>query len=160
MAMITCAVAIFGPTLLGIIALSNTVSDDAQVVLVVGGIFIGAFLLLSILFGARGITHGVKRGPWNNFDCQVKAGLLGLFVMLALPVGTIFTRQASTTDNFSKVSELRKELQEMQSSLGDKLEALNQSVDANAAEINRLGTGIEGLRQDIDALEVTLPQRD
>ena len=153
LALITCAVAVFGPTLLGIIALFNVVNDEGRVVLVLGGICTGLLLLLSIMFGALGITHGVKPGPWNRFDCQAKAGLLGLLVLLCLPVGILIFWQAPANDQVDKVNELRKELQEMRSTLTTKLDALDQSADENTAEINRLGTGIKGLRKEIEALK-------
>lgn len=58
---------------------STHFNNAASMIIAVSGI---CCLLISVLFGGRGIAYGVRSGPENSFNKQAISGLVGLILLV------------------------------------------------------------------------------
>jgi hypothetical protein len=108
-ALIGAALAVLVGVILAAFGIIDKLSPFGSAVITTLGASGVVLLLASAIAGGRGISYGIRPGPWNAFDIQAKAGLLAVIVLLAAPIAGIFLLRADKDSLSSQMAALRKE---------------------------------------------------
>ena len=107
-----------------------------------------ALLTISVIFGGWGIGTNADEDPGRWYNAQAVAGLLGLVAALAMPISSLWFREAIDADQEASISVLR---QALAAAEADR-ETLQAELDAAQGGLQSLSQVVDGLQQQLDDL--------